>query len=95
VPLPLTGAVPIVVPPLVQVVGGLAWGPNTVKVTVPPAVLVAPETVDPIPLGGMAVPAVPVAGAAALVVVLACPTTVDVMPAPQPLVDGLLLASPL
>ena len=31
----MTVAVPKAVPPLVQVVGALAWGPKTVKVIVP------------------------------------------------------------
>jgi hypothetical protein len=64
-------------------------------VIVPPAAFVALLRVDPIELAGIAVPAVPAAGAAAVVPVVARPTTVDVIPLPQPLLEGLLLVSPL
>jgi hypothetical protein len=39
-------AVPTVVPPLVQVDGALAWGPNTLKVIVPVAPAPAPDSVE-------------------------------------------------
>ena len=60
--LPLTVAVPTVVPPDVQVLGSVE-GPKTVKVMVP--VAVEPEELantELIEEAGMAVPAVPVAG---------------------------------
>jgi hypothetical protein len=94
VPLPATDAVPIVIPPLVQVVGGPGWGPNTVKVMVPLAPVVAPDRLELIELAAICDAAVPAAGATAVVLV-AFVTAVEVIPAPQPLFDGLLLASPL
>jgi hypothetical protein len=92
--LPLTVAVPIVVPPLVQVVGALACGPYTVYVIVPVAPAVAPDSTELIELAAIAVPATPVAAAVAVVVV-AFLTTVEAIPLPQVLTDARLLLSPL
>jgi hypothetical protein len=64
-----TVAVPTVVPPLVQSVGGEDCGPNTVKVIVPEAPLVAPDRVALIELAAIAVPTVPLAGDVTLVLV--------------------------
>jgi len=86
--LPLTVAVPTAVPPLVQVVGADAWGPNTVNVTVPVAPLVAPDSAEPIDEVAMAVPAISVADAVAVVAVVLV-TTVSAIPEPQ------VLAAPL
>jgi hypothetical protein len=92
VPLPLAAAVPTVVPPLVQVLGALACGPNTLKVIVPVG-LVPPDRAALIEPAAIAAPTVAVAGAAAVVVVVFL-TTVDVIPAPHVLLDALLLVSP-
>jgi hypothetical protein len=73
-PLPLTVALPTVVPPAVQAVGAAACGPNTLKVTLPLASLVAPESAELIALAAIAVPVASLAGAATVVVV-AFPTT--------------------
>ena len=70
-PLPETVAAPTGVPPLVQSLGGEDRGPNTVKVTVPVATLLAPDSVALTELGAIAVPAVPPADADTLVVVAA------------------------
>ena len=93
-PVPLTVAVPTVVPPLVQLVGALVWGPNTVKVIVPVAPLVAPDSVELIELVPIAVLVASEAGALAVDVV-AFLTVVEVMPVPQVLLEALLLESPL
>jgi hypothetical protein len=93
VPFPETVVVPTAVPPLVQLVGAAACGPNTVKVIVPVAPLVAPDRFELIELETMAVPAAPPAGAAAVVAV-AFLTSVELMPEPQVLVDAALLLSP-
>jgi hypothetical protein len=93
VPLPLTVAVPTVLPPLVQLLGAVACGPNTVKVIVPVAPLPAPDKVELIEPAAIACPAVPDAGAATVVVVPA--TTVWVMALPHPELEGALVASPL
>jgi hypothetical protein len=92
--LPLTDAVPTAFPPLVQVVGGVACGPNTVKVIVPPAVLVAPVSVELIEFAAIGAPVVPLARAPAVVLVVLV-TAVEVMPLPQELLEAPLLASPL
>jgi len=67
VALPLTVAVPTVVPPVVQVVGALARGPKTLKVMVPVAFVPddAPKTelMEP---AVMAVPIEPVPGPVAV-----------------------------
>jgi hypothetical protein len=55
VPLPETVAVPTVVPPLVHVLGALAWGPKTLNVIVPVAPAPAPESVEPMALVAMVV----------------------------------------
>ena len=68
-PLPETVAVPTVVPPLVQVLGALAWGPKTVNVIVPPAPLVAPDNVEEIEPAPIALLVVALAGPDALVAV--------------------------
>jgi hypothetical protein len=78
----------------VQLVGGLACGPNTVSVTVPPADVVTPDSVDAIELAAIAVSACPVAGAAK-VRLDALDTAVEGMPAPQALVDEPLAPSPV
>ena len=59
-----------------------------------PAVLDAPDSVALMSLAGIAVPGVPVAGAATVNVGASVDTTVEVMPAPQPLFDGSLPLSP-
>ena len=79
-PLPAGVAVPTVVPPMVQVVGKEAWGPNTLKVMV--LVSLAPELAPRVAVRlvfAIVVPAVPVEGAATLRVGLAAETTVLVM----------------
>lgn len=94
-PLPETVAVPTLVPPVVQLVGALAWGPKTLKVMVPVAPLVAPLSAalsEPVP---MAVPVGSVDGAAAVIAALAVATTVEAIPDPQVLAELLLLVSPL
>jgi hypothetical protein len=92
--LPVTLAVPTVVPPEVQVVGAEACGPKTVKVMVPPG-LVPPDKVAETAALARAVPAVPPAGPVALNVGEALATTVSDMPDPQVDVAGLLFPSPL
>jgi hypothetical protein len=92
--LPDTVAVPTVVPPLVHVVGAEDCGPNTLKVIVPVAPLVAPDKVEAIELAPIATPVVPVTGADTLVLVALETTVVMLMPAPQPLLEAPLLASP-
>jgi hypothetical protein len=82
-----------VTPPLVQVVGALACGPKTVKVIVPPAVAVPPESTELIELAEIVTPAVPVEGAEAVVVV-AFLTTVKAMPLPHVPAEAVLLESP-
>jgi len=92
--LPLTGLiVPTVVPPEVQVVGAVACGPKTVKVTVPVG-LVPPVRAAAIAPALMAVPTVPVEGPDALSVVVAFPTVVSDMPLPQVDAARLLFESP-
>jgi hypothetical protein len=86
-------AVPTVVPPLVQVDGAEPCGPNTVNVIVPLAPPVAPVSAEPIDPAPIAVPVTPVAGADTVLAVTFA-TVVDVIPAPQPLFDGPLPASP-
>ena len=95
VPLPLTVAVPTVVPPVVQVVGAVPWGPNTVTVMVPVA-FVPDEaaSVELMALAAIAVPALPVPGPVAVSVGDALPTTVSDINEPQVEVAVLLLASP-
>ena len=87
--MPLTVAVPTVVPPLVQVAGAEACGPNTLKVIVPVAPAVAPDNAEPIDDAASAVPAVPLAGPDAVVVV-AFVTTVEDMDAPHVLAPAVL-----
>ena len=91
--MPDTVEVPTVVPPLVQLVGALAWGPKTVYVMVPLAPPVAPDRVEPMTLEEIAVPTFPVAGAAAVMVV-AFLTTVELIPLPHALVDDVSPLSP-
>ena len=90
----MTDAVPTVVPPVVQVVGALDCGPNTVNVTVPLAGVVALVRVALIELAPIAVFVAAVDGAATLVVGLALLTVVELIPDPQVLVEALLLVSP-
>jgi hypothetical protein len=91
--LPETVAVPTVVP-LVQVVGAAVCGPKTVKVIVPVAELVAPDSVEETVLLAIIVPVDALAGAVALVAV-AFLTVVELIPAPHVLVDARLALSPL
>ena len=86
---------PTVVPPLVQVVGAVAWGPKTLKVMVP--VAFAPDdaaSTEEMLAVVMAVPAVPVPGPVAVIVGAALATTVSDIPEPQVEVAVLLLVSP-
>jgi hypothetical protein len=92
--LPLTAAVPTVVPPLVHVAGAVACGPNTVNVIVPPAELVAPETPAVIAAAGTAVPAVPPAGAPTDTAGDVAATLVDAIKLPHTLAALPLFASP-
>ena len=69
VPLPLTGAPPTIVPPVVHVVGADDCGPNTVIVISPPAPLTAPDSVALISFAGIAVAVGQAAGADTVVVV--------------------------
>jgi hypothetical protein len=92
VPLADTDAVPTVVPPVLQSVGELACGPNTVNVIVPVG-LAPPDSVELIEPAGIAVFAVPLAGADTDVLV-EFTTVVEVIPDPQPLFDARLPASP-
>ncbi len=66
-PLPLTVAVPTVMPPLVHVVGAVACGPNTANVTVPVAPAVPLASLALIELGSIAAPVAEVDGAEMLV----------------------------
>jgi len=91
--LPDTGAVPTVVPPEVQVVGAVDWGPKTVKVIVPVG-LAPPERIEEMLEVAMVLPAVPVAGPDAVRVVVALATTVSDMPEPQVDTAELLFESP-
>ena len=92
--MPLTGlVVPTVVPPEVQVVGAVACGPKTVKVTVPVG-LVPPARVAEIVPELMAVPTVPVEGPDAPSEVVAFPTVVSDMPLPHVDAARLLFESP-
>jgi hypothetical protein len=93
--LPETFAVATTVPPLLQVLGAVVWGPNTVNVIVPPAagLVVAPDSTELIEVVAIAVPAVPLAGPAAVVAVVLL-TVVEVIPVPQVLVEVLLFVSP-
>ena len=88
--------VPTVVPPVVQVVGAVAWGPKTLKVMVPVAAgaVVPPARTEVMLAVAMAVPAVPVPGPAAVTVGANLATTVSDIVEPQVEVAVLLLASP-
>jgi hypothetical protein len=91
--LPAALAVPTVVPPVVQVVGAEAWGPNTLYVIVP--VGLAPPAREALTdEAAMAVLATSVAGPAVDRVGLAFATTVLAMVEPHVLVDAVLLVSP-
>ena len=61
---------PTAVPPLVQLVGAVDCGPNTVNVIVPVAPLVAPESAELIEDAVIAEPSVPVEEALTVVVVV-------------------------
>ena len=66
--LAVTVALPTVVPPVVQMVGAVVWGPNTVKVIV--AVGLAPPVSVALSVeAAIALTAVPLAGAVMVVVV--------------------------
>jgi hypothetical protein len=93
--LPFTVAVPTVIPPVAQLVGALACGPNTVNVTDPVAALVAPDRTAGIDAAVMGVLAASVAGALKRVVVETGLMTVDDIVLPHPLLDGTLDESPL
>jgi hypothetical protein len=87
------GAVPNVVPPLAQLVGGDDCGPNTVTVIVPIALLVAPssDTVAP----KIAEPTViPDSGGLTPTVGTTRATTVSGIEGPHVELAALLLASP-
>jgi len=93
--LPVTLAVPTVVPPEVQVVGALVCGPKTLNVIVPLALV--PELaarIEVIALVDMAVPAVSFDGPVAAIVGDAVATTVSDIPEPHVLAAVLLLMSP-
>ena len=80
---------------MVQVVGAVAWGPKTVKVTGARGVGARrPASTELMLVVAMAVPAVPVAGPVVVRVGAALPTTVSDIVAPQVEVAVLLLASP-
>jgi hypothetical protein len=76
------------------VFGASDCGPKTLNVIVPLALLIAPDSAELMAPAPIAVPAMPVAGPVAVMAV-AFFTTVDAIPAPQPLFDGELVASPL
>ena len=95
--LPLTVVpVPTVVPPVVQVVGAVLWGPKTVNVMVPvtAGAVVPPASTELMLPTVMAVPAVPVPGPLAVTVGEALPTTVSDIVEPQVEVAVLLFVSP-
>ena len=94
--MPLTVVpVPTVVPPVVHVVGAVAWGPKTVKVTVPVALVPDEAASAELMLAAeMAVPAVALAGPVVVRVGAALPTTVSDIEAPQVEAAVLLLVSP-
>ena len=80
---------------MVQVVGAVVWGPKTLKVTVPVALVPDEAASAELMLAAvMAVPAVPVAGPVVVRVGDALPTTVSDIVPPQVEVAVLLLASP-
>jgi len=89
---PLTVLVPTVVPPVVQVVGADAWGPNTVKVTVPVG-LEPPERVAEMLLAVTALPAVPLEGPVAEKAGETLATTVSDIVEPQGDVADVLFPS--
>ena len=93
--MPLTVAVPTVVPPEVQLVGAVDWGPKTVTVTVP--VALEPEVAASVPemeVLAMAVPAASLAGPDAVSVGDALATINSGMLEPQMAAAALLLESP-
>src|SRR5215471_3597675 len=94
--LPETVAVPTVVPPVVQLVGGESGevGPNTVKVIVPVASLVCPARVALIALAAIAVPAVSLPGADTVVMVVIRAGLPVVCTAPASQAAPVALASP-
>ena len=87
---------PTAVPPEVQVVGAVAWGPKTVKLMVPltAGAVVPPASTELMLAAVMAVPIVPLAGPVAVTVGENLATTVSDIAAPQVEVAVLLLASP-
>ena len=90
--MPVTLAVPTVVPP-VQLVGAVDSGPKTVKVIVPDGLM--PEaSAELIVLEAMAVPMVPDDGPVAVRVGTALEMVVSDMAEPQLLVAALLFESP-
>ena len=95
--MPLTVVpVPTAVPPVVQVVGAVVWGPKTLNVMVPVAAgaVVPPARTELMLAAAMAVPAVPVPGPPIVTVGENLATTVSDIVAPQVEVAVMLLASP-
>ena len=91
-PSPDTLADPTAVPPDVHELGGVVWGPNTVKVIVPVAAD-PPVSAAAIEDAGIGLPAVAFAGALADTVGLAG-TTVSAIAGPQAEAAGLSDVSP-
>ena len=87
---------PTAVPPAVQVVGAVAWGPKTLKVMVPltAGLVVPPASTELMLAAVMAVPAVPVPGAPSSPSARTWPPRSRTCAAPQVEVAVLLLASP-
>ena len=90
--MPLTVLVPMVLPPEVQDVGAVAWGPKTVKVTVPVG-LEPPERVAEMLLAVTALPAVPLEGPVAEKAGETLATTVSDIVEPQGDVADVLFPS--
>ena len=92
---PVTELEPTMVPPAVQTVGAVAWGPKTVKVTVPAAFEpeVEPRTAE-MEEAAMVVPSTAVDGSLVVSEGEALPTVSSAMPEPQVLVSALFPPSP-
>jgi hypothetical protein len=91
--LPVTVAVPTVVPPVLQLVGALACGPKMVNVTVPPAELVTPDRTAEIELAAIVLPVDALSGP--LAVTFGEPeTSVEAIELPHALLAALSPASP-
>jgi hypothetical protein len=85
--LPLTVALPTVVPPVEQLLGAVACGPKTLNVIVPVAAPVAPLNDELIAPAAIWAVAAELAGPPAAVVVVFL-TTVEAMPGPHVLADA-------